>query len=193
METRGAGAALPVARFEPATPTCSMPGFSTLYSGLVSMCSGTSWQPMRGNSCQRCRTARAMCSSSTAGGKVTSMTGSGAMAYLPRNSRNKFQEYSRGTTGACGLTLGAEAALEVVVLEEESPPAHLHLAVGVDWWLQLAVLAQLREDLRRLHGVTPLVVARAAAARAAPGEIRGLWGGRHSRPLPDRATKSYLF
>jgi len=44
------------------TRTCSMPGFSGLYSGLVSTCSGTSLQPTFGISSQFCSTASASCS-----------------------------------------------------------------------------------------------------------------------------------
>jgi len=39
-----------------------MPGFSGLYSGLVSTCSGTSLQPTFGISSQFCSTASASCS-----------------------------------------------------------------------------------------------------------------------------------
>lgn len=45
------------------TSTCSMPGLSGLYSGLVSTCSGTKRQPTFGISSQWCSTAKARCSS----------------------------------------------------------------------------------------------------------------------------------
>lgn len=138
-----------------------MPGLSGFRRGLVSTCSGTSLQPIRGISSQRLSTARARCSSVCFFSPVVEMlkifwTQSGFTCYRycikaheQKCKITKLNSYQMLHTIFI-LNLGGSCVNSVGHLHSSSRPV-----LGL---IHFAVFAEFGKDLCRFQGVSPHVI-----------------------------------